>query len=233
MKTLPTFLNFTYAINNILTPEAINMAINNFCLKEYDNMNSDVKLCIHIKAKTIDDEWLNISPLQVINVKDINKLKEIIKLFWSCKSSNYKESIIEKLVLRYTFSNLNKASIKYPTHLEKKGLRLKYFLKLPHDRLFKNWGKGLVIDGENIRVKSKDYSYNIMQFHNEYHVLLKYRNKDLLNYHDVYNPVDNDSTTFMRYIDDYAIYYSGGTHHIINKLNISMYTKKSDIYWFL
>ena len=69
-------------------------------------------------------------------------------------------------------------------------------------------------------VKNK-YFYHITKFECEYHVLFRVGNIKLFNYYDVYDPIYNDSETFMRYVGDYEIYYRGGLSHIVKKPKVS------------
>jgi len=234
MKNYLKLSNFIYPVNNILTFEHISVALNEFCAKELLNISNSAKIHIIFRVRT-NKEWLIISPIQFLGVKDIDKLKDIFKLFWNYKSDIYKESHVLDICFRFVISDVHyaKDNIKYPSELEKKGLFWDYLSILPCGRLLETWGDELIINGDSTYIVNKnEYSYFVTMFEKEQHVLLKYQNQALLNYFDIYDCVDNNYNSFMRYIGDYVIYYTGNQYHIINKPKVSYYDNiKRTIFW--
>ena len=131
------FFIFNYPINNILTPASISIALKYLYMKELANIDPKVKICIMFKVKTEDNEWIIISPLQVLDAKDWGKLEEIFVNFWSTKLEIYKELTVKDIVFRYILLENNTVNgiISYPTDLEQQGLFMDYLSILPRNRL--------------------------------------------------------------------------------------------------
>jgi hypothetical protein len=71
----------------------------------------------------------------------------------------------------------------------------------------------------------------IRQLDNEYFITLKYKDKDLLNFYDLYESGDKTNNTFIRTIGSSQLYYNSGIHYFIKIENSSNF--KGRIKYFM
>lgn len=240
MKADYIFSTFSYNVaDNFLTSVNISLALDKFYANKLTNIDPKLNFSIMFIAYTKEGFCINISPLQILDKRDIPKLTKVFNLYWSYKSNAYKEFKLDKLVFRYMFmdSDITSSFIKYPTITDKnEKLAIQFFSVLPRNRLIEFWGEEVVINGDGtFLINTKSFSYLIRQYYNEHHVSLIYQNKEVLNFCDIYNPLDNEHT-FIRYIHNYELYYCKGNHHIIKQAKIPKHTLSINLnkfYWFM
>lgn len=220
------FKNFNYVVNNMVTKTDISLALNKFYLDELADIDSKMKFSILFKIKTFDGEWKNISSLQILNKTKINELNDIFNLFWAYKPDVYKGMAVNKIVFRY---RLLEDSItpggnifKYPTSFDKSNELLPQgYTNLPSNRLFEMWGEDITINNDNSYTVYKDsHFFKITQLDNEYFISLIYKNKEILNFHDMYEYNDQTNNTFIRTIGNCELYYRNDLCYFIKVENI-------------
>lgn len=107
----------------LVTPNKISIAIESFkellFLKSNTilgiTFNSDIKLLIIFKIKTINNQIRSISYMQTIKLGDIDKLKQIFIEYWLLKSEDYYLAQISDIIFTYkilTTSNLETKILK-------------------------------------------------------------------------------------------------------------------------
>jgi len=231
MKKQFKFKNFQYELNNVLTPADITLSINKFSNEVLKTYKSLEKFCIIFKIKTIDGDWRNISSLQTIDPSSMKDLKEIFLLFWAYKSDVYKGLPVEKIVFRYRpleHDIAPKENIwRFPTEFDKSNELLPQgYTNLPNNRLFETWGDNVIINGDNTYVVNKDnHAFFIRELDNEYYVSLNFKEKEILSFHDKYDPKDKSNNTFIRTIGSSTVYYHNGKCNLLMQNLISNYIK--------
>ncbi len=231
------FKTFSFDVNNIVTSTDISLAINKFYLEELTNVDSNIKFSILFMIKSFKGDLINISSLQTLDKTKVDDLKEIFNLFWTCKSDVFKGIIVSKIIFRYRPLEKDIAPgeniFRYPTNFDKSNELLPQgYTNLPNNRLFETWGDDICINGDNTYTVYKNNDlFLIRQLDNEYFITLKYKDKELFNFHDLYELDDKTNNTFIRTIGSSQLYYNNGVHHFIKVENTSNF--KGRIKYFL
>ena len=60
---------------------------------------SQIKLLILFKVKTINHQYRTISPLQIVDINDVNILSDLFNEFWNLKSEEYYVATYSDIIL--------------------------------------------------------------------------------------------------------------------------------------
>lgn len=215
------FLEYNYPLNNIITPIDIYLFINKFYLYILNKKNRNEKVSIIFKVKTINNNWLNVSPLLIEDELTIDKLIQIFLFYWGSQPNKNKILKLEKIVILYKFIPLDIESVssvfKCSKYLKIIQTLPEDYINLPNNRLLETWGDDIIINNNDtylININNNS-SYYIIKLNNEYFVWLKDSNTDIQYFQDIYDPYSQSNNTFIRNIGTSTLYYKNGIHYIL------------------
>lgn len=213
------FVEYNYALNNVITPHDIYLAINRFCI-EILNQNHKGKLSLIFKVITLNSNLLDISPLIVDNKLKINELIEILVYYWISQSYTTKNLVIKEIVFSYRFID---SSIESASSVFKCSNKLKLidtpsedYINLPNNRLFETWSDNITINSNNTYIINIDIIsfYYVIKLSNEYFIWFKNNNLEIEYFYDTYSSNKSDKT-FIRRIGNCTLYYNNSVYYIL------------------
>lgn len=221
MKNNTKFLQYNYYLHSILTPTDINLAINEFYIEILTKQTTKENICIIFKLETLEGDLLNISPLYIEKINNIEDIKEVFSFYWNYQLSLNKTLKIKKLIFIYKFISPDVENVSTIFNCSKKvklvNILPENFINLPNNRLLETWGNDITINNNETYLVNRDdeYSYYIISINNEYFVWLKNEESEIQYFHDIYDTNNKSNNTFIRIVNNITLYYCNGIHSII------------------
>lgn len=170
MKTFNFNIN-----NNLLTGMEIKKAVTHLFNYEL-SIRDDQKLAIIFKILTTDNQWRNISSMQIISKTDLNTLVNIFTTFWEIRSNVYHSLQVKEIVFRYKTLEADLSPVESifnkPTLENKPSINLLGYDNLPSNTDISNWSNNIEMDGNIIKAEKDFYTYKVNLFNDKIWLIL-------------------------------------------------------------
>lgn len=202
-------------------------------LSDYKPVNypSNIRILILFKVKTINNQYRNISPLQIVEIENLNILIEIFNEYWNLKSEEYYIASYSDIIFTYKIVDSKNLETKILTAEKinkiKKQLRDNNSItrfggySLPNTMDFTTWGDCHFLSDSKIIVykRNSKLEFYIELSENYQEVELRFDDKVLLSFKDtMLDRRSGDLSSFSRLIKNRHEYFFNKGNLILKKI---------------